>query len=332
MKIGYLGVGSWGYCLASLLASKGYKLVCWTVEAGLAKQLTATREHPMLAGHMSEGDMTFTTNLEESLTDVDFIVESVTSAGLRPVLEKVKTFGIPKCPLVITSKGIEQETGLILSDVATEILGEEIKPRIGCISGPSYATEVIRGLPTSVVASGYSQEVIDQVVELFTTDKFRVYPNSDIRGVAIGGALKNVIAIACGIADGLALGFSARAALITRGLHEMRKFAMKQGCSPETLNGLSGMGDLCVTCSSMISRNYRFGYLLAEGMSGEAAKEKIGMVVEGAYTTVSALQVAKKYDVEMPISEAVHKVVYEGVKATEAVNLLMKRVIKEEHL
>lgn len=332
MRIGYLGLGSWGWCLASLLASKGYHLVCWTTKSGLAKELSETREHPLLPGHRSTGEMTFTTDLKEAITKVDFIVESVTSAGFRPVITKVAEYGIPTCPLVITSKGIEQGSDKILSDVAAEIFGEGYRPKIGCLSGPSYASEVIRGLPTSVVASGYAPDTVDAICELFHTDKFRVYPNKDIRGIAFGGALKNVIAIACGIADGMGLGISSRAALITRGLHEMRKLATVNGCSPETMNGLAGLGDLVLTCSSMISRNYRFGYLLAEGLSPEEAKEKIGMVVEGAYTAVSALELSEKQNIPLPVTAAVHAIIYHRLSPQKAVKLLMNREVKEEHL
>jgi glycerol-3-phosphate dehydrogenase (NAD(P)+) len=332
MKIGFLGIGSWGWCLASLLASKGYKLVCWTTKDNLAKELTKTREHPLLPGNISKGDMTFTTNLDEALDGIDFLVESVTSAGFRPVLNQIVKKHALKCPFVITSKGIEQGSDKILSDVATEIFGEECRHLIGCLSGPSYASEVIRGLPTSVVASSYSPEITEAICELFHTEKFRVYPNSDIRGIAFGGALKNVIAIACGIAEGLGLGISSRSALITRGLHEMRKLACANGCKADTINGLAGLGDLVLTCSSMISRNYRFGYLLADGLSPEQAKEKIGMVVEGAYTAVSALELSEKQNIPLPVTEVVYAIIYRGLTPRDAVRMLMSREVKEEHL
>lgn len=332
MKIGYLGVGSWGWALASLLASKGYKVVCWTTKPQLAEELSKTREHPLLLGHVSKGDMTFTTNLDEALDGVDFLVESVTSAGFRPVMTQIAKKKKLNCPLIITSKGIEQGSDKILSDVAIEIFGEECRELIGCLSGPSYASEVIRGLPASVVASSYSADTTDAICELFHTEKFRVYPNTDIRGIAFGGALKNVIAIACGIAEGLGLGISSRAALITRGLHEMRKLACANGCKPETINGLAGLGDLVLTCSSMISRNYRFGFLLADGLSPEQAKEKIGMVVEGAYTAVSALELSVKQDIPLPVTEVVHAIIYRGLSPREAVRMLMNREVKEEHL
>lgn len=332
MKIGLLGAGTWGFCLASLLASKGYEVICWTRDPELAKQLTLTREHPFLSGHPAPPNMKFTTDLTLALTGINLLVEAVTSAGLRPVFQEVKAIAIPTCPIVITSKGIEQNSGLILPHVLIEVLGTSIQPLISCLSGPSYAEEVIKGLPTSVVVAAYDQNLMMHVREVFTTNKFRVYPNSDVHGVAYGGALKNIIAIACGIAEGLGLGFSTKAALMTRGLHEIRKLAVAQGCRPETLSGLSGMGDVCLTCGSLISRNCRFGYLLAQGMSSQEAQKKIGMVVEGAYTCVSALQLSKLLRIPMPITEIVHKIIYENLPISTAVQRLMERSIREEHL
>lgn len=332
MKIGYLGAGSWGFCLASLLAAKGHHIITWTTKKDLAKQLNENHEHPHLPGHRSLGNMSFTTNINEALEGTDLLVESITSSGIRSVFSETKKFQSLKKPIVITSKGIEQNTGLILPDVVIELLGEKIRPFVGVLSGPSFAQEVIRGLPTSVVGSAYDPNLMMMICDLFTTQSFRVYPNSDIHGVAYGGALKNIIAIACGISEGLALGYSSKAALMTRGLHEIRKLAVARGCKPETLNGLSGMGDLCLTCGSLISRNYRFGYLLAQGLSPKEAEDKIEMVVEGVYTCVSTLQLSKQLNVPMPITETVYQIVYEGMKPIDAVQALMMRTVKEEHL
>ncbi len=332
-KIGYLGMGAWGFCLASLLAKKkDHEVICWTTNPSLAQELAQTRMHPKLPGISFQGKMTFTTHLAQALEGVDAIVESVTSAGLRPVLERARTLALPKCPLIITSKGIEQNSGKILPEVAIEVLGEGFRPEIAVLSGPSFAEEVIRELPTSVVAAGFSSSATQTVCNLFSTSSFRIYPNADIKGVAFGGALKNIIAIACGISDGLALGCSSKAALMTRGLHEIRKLAVVCGCKPETLNGLAGMGDLCLTCNSAMSRNYRFGLLLAKGTDTQDAQRQIDMVVEGAYTCVSALQLSRSLHVEMPIAKTVYQIIYEGLKPTHAVRLLMQRAIKEEHL
>ena len=333
MKIGFLGVGAWGFALASLLASKGYSLVCWLRKEELARQLALTREHPKLPGHRSAGDMTFTDDLAEALDDVDLIVEAVTSKGIRSVFEQINTIkGVPQCPIVVTSKGIEQGSGLILPEVIVAVYGEAARKWVGALSGPSFAHDVIRGLPTSVVATGYNQAVIDCICSTFTKETFRLYPNRDVKGVAFGGAMKNLIAIACGFCDGLALGYSCNAALMTRGLHEIRKVAVACGCRVETFYGLSGMGDLCLTCNSIMSRNYRFGHLVAEGRTPEAAQKEIGMVVEGVYTCVSAMELSREHDIPMPITESVYSILYQGVDPATVVKQLMSRAIKEEHL
>lgn len=332
MKIGYLGTGSWGFCLALLLASKGYKVVSWTTKPELAKHLQAKREHPLFPGVPCHPNMVFTTNMEEALDNADMIVESVTAAGLRIVCNQIKAIQIPTCPFVVTSKGIEQKSGLIMPDVAIEVFGEHFRDLASALSGPSYAQEVIKGLPTSVVGTAYHYDVMKFICETFTTKTFRVYPNSDIHGVAFGGALKNIIAIACGIADGLQFGNSARAALMTRGLHEIRKIAVACGCKADTIYGLSGMGDVCLTCGSSMSRNFHFGQFLAQGIHAKEALKQIEMVVEGAYTCVAALQLSHEKNIAMPITEMVYKIIYEDFKATDAVAFLMQRTIKEEHL
>lgn len=332
-KICCLGMGAWGYCLASLLASKGeYTVIGWTTNPELAHQLNSAGEHPLFPGHLSKGNMHFTTDMSSALNQADMIVESVTSAGLRPVFEQVRSLGLPPCPIVITSKGIEQDSGSILPDVACQILGEEYRSSIGILSGPSFAQEVIYGMPTSVVSSGYSLEVIQAICDAFMTPTFRVYPNADILGVAFGGALKNIIAIACGISEGLALGSSSKAALMTRGLHEIRKLAVACGCKAQTIYGLTGMGDLCLTCSSTMSRNFKFGTFLAKGISSTEAQKMIGMVVEGAYTCLSALQLGKQIEIDLPITQAVYQIIYENLSPPDAVKTLMQRTIKEEHL
>lgn len=332
MKISVLGTGAWGFCLASLLAGNGHEVTSWAQDNNLVETLKAGGEHPFLKGQKAKPGMNFTSDLAKALHGTELIVESVTSAGLRSVLEKVKSHHIPKCPIVITSKGIEQNSGEILPEVAVDVLGESFRPLVGILSGPSFAAEVALGLPTSVVASAYAQEEMELIAKAFNSQTFRVYPNSDVKGVAFGGALKNIIAIACGISDGMSFGQSAKAAIITRGLHEIRKLAVASGCKPETLNGLSGLGDLCLTCSSSMSRNHRFGELLAKGTSPEASKNEIKMVVEGAYTAVSALQLSKKLSISMPITEMVYKIIYEGLRPKDAVLSLMQRTIKEEHL
>lgn len=332
MKIGYLGAGTWGFCLASLLSSKGHEVVVWTQNDDVAKLLNKRREHPKLPHYKAEEGVTFTSHMPEALTGIDFLVESVTSMGIRPVFEQVLAHGGVKCPVILTSKGIEQNSCLLLPEVVVEVLGLQNRHLIGSLSGPSHAEEVIQKLPTSVVSSSYEPSLMLKIQELFNTPFFRVYPNSDMNGVAFGGAMKNIIAIACGISDGLGFGDNTKAALMTRGLHEIRKLSAVKEAKPETLNGLTGMGDLCVTCLSKLSRNYTFGRLIAEGLDPQSAKEQIGMVVEGAYTSVSALQMANQAHIHVPITQGIYSILYEGLNPHDAVRALLLRSIKEEHL
>lgn len=332
MKIAYLGAGTWGFCLASLLGSNGHKVILWTVNDEFAKELERTREHPKLHGFKAHENVEFTSDLKKAIEGAEFLVESVTSMGIRPVFEQVLALGGVECPIVITSKGIEQNSCLLLPEVVQQVLGSEHRANIGCVSGPSHAEEVIQKLPTSVVCSAYNPDLMQKIGDAFNSPFFRIYPNADINGVSFGGAMKNIIAIACGISDGLGFGDNTKAALMTRGLHEIRKLSVTKGCKPETLNGLAGMGDLCVTCLSKLSRNYTFGRLIAEGLDAQAAKEKIGMVVEGAYTCVSALQLGQKAHIAVPITQAIYSIIYEDFNPRDAVKSLLQRAIKEEHL
>jgi len=332
MKICYLGAGTWGFCLASLLASKGIEVALWTKKDDFAKLLAKTRKHPKLPSFEAHPAVIPTSDLATALEGADFIVESVTSAGIRPVFQQILSIGGGNCPIIITSKGIEQDSCLLLPEVVVDVMGPFHRKYVGCLSGPSHAEEVIEKLPTSVVCSAYEQDIMQQIHDLFSTPFFRVYPNSDINGVAFGGAMKNIIAIACGISDGLGFGDNTKAALMTRGLHEIRKLSVTKDAKSETLNGLSGLGDLCVTCLSKHSRNYKFGHLIAEGLTPEEAKKKVGMVVEGAYTCVAALQLAKKARIAVPITEAIHSIIYENMNPRDAVKSLLQRAIKEEHL
>lgn len=328
-KIGYLGAGTWGFALASVLANNGHQVIVWTRDEQFASQLQRTRTHPKLPGIEAPSEIEFTSDLKKALHGAEVVVESVTSSGIRPVFQQA---GPLSMPIVITSKGIEQGTGLLLPEVVSSLLGVAESPFVGVLSGPSHAEDIIMNLPTSVVCSAYDSHLMKMIHELFTTPSFRIYPNADIRGVCFGGAMKNIIAIACGISDGLGCGDNTKAALMTRGLHEIRKLCVVKNCKPETLNGLSGMGDLCVTCMSVHSRNYRFGRLVAEGFSPEGARQKIGMAVEGIYTCVSARELGHKHDIPVPITEATYQIIYGGLDPREAVKTLLQRAIKEEHL
>ncbi|MBN1915306.1 MAG: NAD(P)-dependent glycerol-3-phosphate dehydrogenase [Parachlamydiales bacterium] len=331
MKIACLGCGTWGTALALLLVQNGHDVCAWDINKDLIDILIKKRVHPKLASREIPKSVRYVYSLEEALEGAECIVESVTSGGIRPVFTKLHQLGID-LPLIITSKGLEQKTGLLFPEVAVEIFGEKKKDKIGCISGPSHAEEVIKNIPTSVVASSYSSDFMLSIVDIFNSNYFRVYPNSDIYGITFSGAMKNIIAIACGISDGIGYGDNTKAALITRGLHEMRKLVPVKGGDPQTLNGLAGVGDLIVTCASPLSRNYRFGKLLGEGKSVEEAKTSIGMVIEGIYSCISAYQLGQKYQIPIPITEATYGIIYGNMHPKEAVRALLSREIKEEHL
>ncbi|MES2273712.1 MAG: NAD(P)H-dependent glycerol-3-phosphate dehydrogenase [Chlamydiota bacterium] len=331
-KIGYLGAGTWGFALASILANNGHSVIVWTREKEFASLLEKARTHPKLPGIVAPSNIRFTSDLSDAIEQADLLVESVTSSGIRPVFEEIQSLSPIQIPVVLTSKGIEQGTGLLLPEVVSSIIGVEMSPLVGCLSGPSHAEEVIQNLPTSVVCSAFDPKIMKMIHALFTTPTFRIYPNADIQGVCFGGAMKNIIAIACGISDGLGCGDNTKAALMTRGLHEIRKLCVVKQAAPETLNGLSGMGDLCVTCMSRHSRNYRFGRLVAEGFSPEGARQKIGMAVEGIYTCVAARELGHKHHIPIPITEATYQIIYEALDPREAVKVLLQRAIKEEHL
>jgi glycerol-3-phosphate dehydrogenase (NAD(P)+) len=333
VKIICLGLGAWGFTLANLLASNGHKVLGWSRDPQLVEILKKEQQHPKFLGHKKEASLHVTSNLKEALSHGDVVLESVTSKGVREVLCQILSLDSQfSKPIILTSKGIEQKTGFLVDEIVLDVFGEQFKNKIGSLSGPSIAKEVMHQLPTSCVCSAYDLELMDMIKTLFVNPYFRVYPNSDILGVEFGGAMKNIIAIACGISDGLGFGTNTKAALMTRGLHEIRKLSVTKGCNPKTLNGLSGLGDLCTTCLSPDSRNYRFGFLIAEGLSPEKAQEHIGMVVEGANTCVSALELGEKAGISVPITQAIYNIVYKGLSPKEAVKALLTREIKEEHL
>jgi len=332
LKIGYLGTGAWAFALFALLASKGHKVVVWGRNKELIEKLSKTKEHPKLPGFPCSDSIEFTLDIKKALEGAEFVVEGVTGAGVRPVFSEAKKYLKPNIPIILTSKGIEQGTDLFLSDVLLDVLGPEYKPFVGCLSGPSLAIEILKKFPASVVGAAYEVDTTMRIQEAFSTPYFNVYPNTDIAGVELGGAMKNVIAIACGICTGMGFGDNTKAALMTRGWHEVRRLARHIGCDEATLNGLSGMADLCATCISPHSRNSRLGQLLAQGFDYKAAQAKIGMVIEGAYTCVSAWEMVQRAKIEAPIIEAVYRILQEGLSPRNAVRLLLEKDVKDERL
>ena len=333
MRVSVLGLGMWGFCLARHLALNGHTVTGWTKEPHIFDILQKGENHPNLMQPARGLPIRLTMSLEEAVSEAELIVESVTTGGLRQVLQSLHSLQPSlSIPIVLTSKGIEQKTYLFPPDVAADIFGRSCMGRVAMLSGPSFATEVAKQLPTAIVCGGTNPEVCDLVIQTFSSKAFRVYPNPDIRGVALGGALKNIIAISCGVADGLGLGTGALASLVTRGLHEMVKLAIAESCQPQTLYGLSGLGDLYLTCSSPMSRNFSFGKLMSTGLSRGEAEKRIGMVVEGAYTCIAAKELGQRHSISMPITEAVFDMLAGTLSATEAVTRLMQRDIKEERL
>jgi glycerol-3-phosphate dehydrogenase (NAD(P)+) len=333
MKVGFFGAGTWGFSLANILAQNGHEVLLWARNRELVERLQRGEDHPKLKGSVLHGNVSITDQQETLFTgSCDVFCEAVTLGGIRRVFTQLKAHVKEPKPLVLTSKGIEHHSGLLPSEVSVDVLGEAWRDMVCCLSGPSHAEEVTQNLPTSVVCASYSDAARELVQKIFSNLYFRVYPNSDIHGVEFGGAMKNIIAIACGISDGMGFGDNTKALLMTRGLHEIRKLARFKGCKDETLNGLSGLGDLCATCLSTHSRNYNFGRALAKGLSPKDAQASIGMVVEGAYSCISAYELGKKYDVPLPITATIYSILQDHIKPSDAVKMLMNREIKEEHL
>ncbi len=332
MKIGYLGTGAWGTALAVTLIDNGHEVIAWDRDLELLNLLEKNHRHPHLLDFVVSDKIKYVKTIEEVLTsDIDVIIESVTSSGIRPVFKQIKEIRKNNLvPIIITSKGIEQKTQMLFPEIAEEIFGKENNNLIGCVSGPSYADEVIKKMPTTVIGASTDPDLIQFISKIFNGEYFHVYPNDDILGVAFGGAMKNVITIACAISDGLGFGVNTKAALMTLGLDEMKRLCGAKGCNPETLNGLAGLGDLFLTCTSTLSRNYRFGRLIAKGLDIDEAKREIDMAVEGLYSCISAYELAKKNKIITPIIETVNAILYDKSLPEKAIRVLFKKIITEE--
>lgn len=328
MKIAVLGAGSWGTALTALLSENGHDVTVWSVDKNEIDMFLTHREHlTKLPGVKLSEDVKFTTNEEEAVTNAKLIVMVVPSPFIRSTAKRVSKFIKEGQLIVNVSKGIEEETLMTLTDV----IKDEIPCcEVGVLSGPSHAEEVGRRLPTTVVAGAQNKETALFIQDVFMNDYFRVYTSNDVIGIELGGALKNVIALAAGIADGLGCGDNGKAALITRGIYEITKLGIAMGGKPATFSGLSGMGDLIVTCESVHSRNRKAGYLMGQGRTYKEAMEEVQMVVEGVYSAKAAYKLAKKYGIEMPIVESVNKVLFEDLYTGEALKLLLTRMRTSE--
>ena len=329
-KAGVLGAGSWGTALAILLNGNGHDVTVWSIDPDEIEMLDKKREHESkLPGVKIPDDMVFTTDLETAIKGKDFVVMAVPSKFVRGTAKSASRFFAKDQIIVDVAKGIEDDTLMTLS----EQIHEEIpQAEVTVLSGPSHAEEVGRKLPTICVIGAKKKEVAEYLQKCFMNQVFRVYTSPDMLGIEIGGALKNVIALAAGVADGLGCGDNTKAALITRGIAEISRLGVKMGGKPETFSGLTGIGDLIVTCASVHSRNRKAGYLMGKGMSMDEAMNEVKMVVEGVYSAKAAAKLAKKYEVSMPIVEQVNEVLFNNKKATEALNDLMFRESKKEVL
>ncbi|MEF9839909.1 MAG: NAD(P)H-dependent glycerol-3-phosphate dehydrogenase [Lachnospiraceae bacterium] len=328
-KVGVLGAGSWGTALALLLHKNGHQVTVWSISKEEVDLLNSVHEHKSkLPGVILPEDLQITNTLEEAVSEQDFVILAVPSPYTRNTARMMKPFVKENQILVNVAKGIEEATLMTLTD---QIEDEIPFANVAVLSGPSHAEEVGRGLPTTCVVGAKTKKTAEYLQQAFKNEVFRVYTSPDILGMEIGGALKNVIALAAGTADGLGYGDNTKAALITRGIAEIARLGVKMGGKIETFSGLTGIGDLIVTCASVHSRNRKAGYLMGQGLSMQEAMDEVKMVVEGVYSTKAAVKLAAKYEVSMPIIEQVNQVLFEGKNPREAVNELMLRDGKNEH-
>ena len=329
-KISVIGSGGWGIALTILLHKNGHDLTIWSFDKKEAEELKKTRQNKTkLPNILLPEDIKVTDDLREAVDNKDILILAVPSKAIRSVSKSLKNIIKDNQIVVNVAKGLEEDTLATMTD----IIEEELKgknPQVAVLSGPSHAEEVGKGIPTTCVVSAHNKELTLHLQNIFMNPAFRVYTSPDMLGVEVGGALKNVIALAAGIADGLNYGDNTKAALITRGIKEIASLGVAMGGEQSTFYGLTGLGDLIVTCASMHSRNRRAGILLGQGKTLDEAIKEVNMVVEGVYSAKSALMAARKYNVEIPIIEQVNAVLFENKNAAEAVNELMIRDKKLE--
>lgn len=326
MKISVLGSGSWGIALAMTLNKKKHSVTLWSFFEDEINELDKNKKSKLLKDVSIPREIKMTSDLKSAVDGAEMLVIAVPSHVVRKTVESLKEF--EKLPLVVNvAKGFDEENNQRLSVVIKEILNTD---KVVVLSGPTHAEEVARYIPTTIVAACENEDYAKQVQSAFMCDSLRVYTNTDVIGVEVAGALKNVIALCAGISDGIGLGDNSKAALMTRGMKEICELGVAMGGKPETFMGLTGMGDLIVTCTSMHSRNRRAGILIGQGMSLEDATNEVKMVVEGVKSCVCAYKLAEKYNVEMPIVKTAYDVLYNGYKASEVVYDLMMRDRKSE--
>ena len=328
MNVTVIGTGGWGTALAVLLHGNGRRVMLWgRLKEEVDPILAAGENKAFLPGVKIPRDLTITLDAAAALRDAELLVLAVPSHGMRPICRQLREFIAPDARLVHVAKGIENETGARMSEVIAEELHTD---RVAVLSGPSHAEEVGRGVPTAVVIASRQADLAELAQRVFMNERFRIYTHDDVAGVELGGALKNVIALAAGVCDGIGFGDNTKAALCTRGLAEMSRLGVALGARRETFFGLSGVGDLIVTAFSRHSRNRGFGERLGRGETAEQISGSTPMVAEGVRTAKSALQLAQRYGVDVPITREVYGIIYEGKPPQQAVKDLMTREAKPE--
>ena len=328
-SIGILGAGTWGMALAKVLANAGNRVTVWSAIEKEIDEFSVTRVHPNLPGMQIPESIVFTKNMEAVCTEQDFLLFAVPSVFVRSTAAKAAPYIADGQIIIDVAKGIENDSLYTMTQIIEDAL-QKPTVKLVALSGPTHAEEVALDMPTTIVSASVDMNAAEQVQELFLGTCIRAYTNTDVLGVELSGAMKNIIALASGIATGLGCGDNTKAAIITRGIAEISRLGVAMGCSEQTFGGLAGIGDLIVTATSVHSRNNRCGMLLGKGIPAEEAIRQVGMVVEGINALKAAMQLQERYNVEMPIVAAVYAIVYEGAAPEEAVQKLMTRHTKSE--
>lgn len=330
-KVSVIGAGSWGTAIAFVLAENGHDCLLWSRRAEQAVEINEKHTNESyLHGITLPSNLKATSDLENAVHHSDIIVIAVPTKAIRDLCAEINQLANNAKLIIHVSKGIEPDTLNRISEVIEEELSTDKRKAIVALSGPSHAEEVVLRHPTTITAASFDQQAAEHVQDLFMNQYFRVYTNDDLVGVELGAALKNVIALAAGISDGIGYGDNAKAALITRGLAEITRLGVKMGANPLTFSGLTGLGDLIVTCTSVHSRNWKAGNLLGQGKSLDEVISGMGMVIEGVRTTKAAHQLSVRYDVSMPLTEALYSILFDNIPPKEAVDQLMNRMKKQE--
>ena len=332
-KVTVIGAGAFGTALAKVLSDSKLQVMIWSHSKDTVSMINDQHENlKYLPDVALPSSIVSTHHFDQAFDNTEIIFFSVPTQVTREVLNEAKVYLDKKIPIVICSKGIERGTHKLLSEIFIEVLGNSIKRNLFFLSGPSFAYEIARNMPTGLTLAGYDTKILKELQQKISNPYFRLYTTTDVIGVQLAGALKNVIALACGVSDGLKLGHSARSALMTRGLSEMIRLGDKMGADSKTFMGLSGIGDLALTCGGNLSRNRRVGINLGKGMKIKDIMNSLHEVAEGVYTVDSAYWLSKKYDVDMPIVEYTYKIIYKNQSAKGALKKLMNRPLKAEYL